>query len=66
MRKSDRKRTFLKNLNHGGKLYEVINRSGCRYYIIEDIKGREWLSTMDEYEAMVDNWNKNYHFTTGD
>lgn len=62
----DRKRTFIKNLEHGGKLYEVINAAGYRYYIIVDQKGREWLSTMDEYESMVNNWNINYGFTKGD
>ena len=62
--KNDIRRTFIKELKHKGKLYEVINQAGCQYYIIEDCFGREWLSTMDEYQSMIDNWNKHYQFTT--
>lgn len=61
--KRDRKKTFIHDLDHDGKLFEVINACGYKYYVIEDVKGREWLSTMEEIEPMIENWNKNFGFT---
>lgn len=54
---SDRKKTFLKDLKHNGKLYEVINVAGYTFYTIE-CNGEEIMSTMFDYEPMVERWNK--------
>lgn len=64
--RNDIKKNFLAYLDHGGKLYEVMNREGYVYYIIEDHKGEEWLSTRLSVNEMVQNWNHNYGFTKGE